>query len=113
MLKMRNVVTVGILLYLLAGVACGQEVNPPVDYLIDFADYTFHLGDEQVRCLAVFGVTVFPSDKFHQVLLFKNEVSPESVRVNDKDHDLTPIGGWLCFLPKEAGSYTVEVEFLL
>ena len=110
---MRKLAVIGVLLYLIGGVVRGQEVQPPVDYLIDSAEYKFHLDEREVKCLVVFGLTVFPSDKFIHVPILKDEVSPTNISVNGKIQDLTPIGGWLVFLPEETGSYTIEVEFSL
>jgi hypothetical protein len=91
----------------------GHGVLLPPDYLFGFADYTFHLDDEQVKCLAVFSLTVLPSDKFVRVPLLKDEISAEAVRVNGKLQDLTPVGGWLSLLPKAPCLYTIEIEFSL
>ncbi len=73
---MRKLAVIGVLLYLIGGVVSGQEAQPPVGYLIDSAEYKFHLDEREVKCLAVFGLTVFPSDKFIQVPILKDGVLP-------------------------------------
>ncbi len=90
-----------------------RKDHPALSYLIRSADYTFRLDDEFVRCTASFVFAVFPSGEFLRVPLLRDQVSPERVTVNGKPGDLTPIGGWLSFLPGEPGPYTVEIDFSL